>query len=959
MLHGLSGDKNMAGKARVRLQQWIWRAFIRSALVPLVLVEAALIAIYLFSNASIRDEQTAYLRQTALAELSSSAQLESRVINARLEQVAALTDGYRNLVSEALAGSLNAPEVETAQTDSGVTYSPLDAGGSAFFYSGATPPANQDMSKIRRMATLDSVMRELQRNNPLIASVYFNSWDSYNHIYPWFATHEQYPHDMVIPNYNFYYLADAEHNPSRGVVWTDVYLDPAGQGWMMSAIAPVYRGDFLEGVVGIDVTVDGILSEISRLPVPWDGYAMLVSRDLNIMAMPAPAERDFGLRELTTHSYQEAIRKEIFKPDDFNLARRVETQGLAKVLRQRDSGVQQQMLNGQALLIGWTGVDQTGWRLLTVVDEQSLFARTNEMASHYRRIGMLLIAGLVAFYVVFFAFLWVRARGLTGRLLAPIEGISRMMTDIGAQRWRPEPVHSEITELDGMARHTHEIGLQLEHSQKLNRAAQQRIELVLDSTTESIWEWHVADEEIELRGRFCQRFGLPSGRVGLGVFRARVHPDDRERVLQAEQATLRHASPYSAEFRFADARGVYHWLLSRGRVLEQDPASGEVTLLAGTHVDIDDLKHIESDLRSATRDAEAANLAKARFISSMSHELRTPLNAILGFAQLMELDDQERQQSSEYVNEILIASRHLNNLLSDILDWSAIQVDARRVELMPTSVRQIMSESAEMVRLQIKEQGLSFDVQLPGASLTMLADPRRLRQVLLNLLSNAKKYNRPEGWVRLYCEERGDRLRLIVEDGGMGIRAEDQTRLFEPFQRLGRENTSIQGTGIGLSICREYTRAMGGEISLESELGVGTRFWVELPLGEAQATERDARPLVYCLTDDDLLADQVRAVLAEDAQLVPVTSTGSLLEQTSDRPAALVLLDDAALDASSAPTLQRLRQQMAGRALPVLLLAGSLESPLVQELVGACQGLVRKPLDDDELGALVRALLEE
>ena len=425
------------------------------------------------------------------------------------------------------------------------------------------------------------------------------------------------------------------------------------------------------------------------------------------------------------------------------------------MLQQRDRGVQQQMLNGQALLVGWTGVEQTGWRLLTVVDEQSLFARTNEMASHYRRIGMLLIAGLVAFYMVFFAFLWARARGLTNRLLAPIQGISRMMSDIGAQRWRPEPVHSEIAELDDMAQHTHEIGLQLEQSQELNRAAQQRIELVLDSTTESIWEWHVGDEEIELRGRFCQRFGLPSGRVGLGLFRARVHPDDRERVLQAEQATLRNSSPYSAEFRFADAHGVYHWLLSRGRVLECDPDTGEVTLLAGTHVDIDDLKHIESDLRSATSEAEAANLAKARFISSMSHELRTPLNAILGFAQLMELDDQERQQSSEYVNEILIASRRLNNLLSDILDWSAIQVDARRVELMPTNVRQVMSESTEMVRLQIKEQGLSLDVQLPGAELTVLADPRRLRQVLLNLLSNAKKYNRPEGWVRLYCEEHG------------------------------------------------------------------------------------------------------------------------------------------------------------------------------------------------------------
>ena len=166
------------------------------------------------------------------------------------------------------------------------------------------------------------------------------------------------------------------------------------------------------------------------------------------------------------------------------------------------------------------------------------------------------------------------------------------------------------------------------------------------------------------------------------------------------------------------------------RVVERsrNPDTGKVVMVAGTHVDIDDLKHIESDLRSATHEAEAANLAKARFISSMSHELRTPLNAILGFAQLMELDSQEKGQPSEHVEEILLASRHLNTLLSDILDWSTIQVDARRVERVPTDVGQIMSESAEMVRLAISEQGLSFEVTPAPEGLTVMADPRRLRQ---------------------------------------------------------------------------------------------------------------------------------------------------------------------------------------------------------------------------------------
>jgi len=133
-----------------------------------------------------------------------------------------------------------------------------------------------NMERVLRLAQLDPLMKSIQHSDKLVAALYFNTWDSYNRIYPWFDTPAQYPHDMVIPDYNFYYLADAKHNPERKVMWTEVYLDPAGLGWMMSAIAPVYRGDFLEGVVGLDVTVGQLLGEIAELNVPWQGYAMLV-----------------------------------------------------------------------------------------------------------------------------------------------------------------------------------------------------------------------------------------------------------------------------------------------------------------------------------------------------------------------------------------------------------------------------------------------------------------------------------------------------------------------------------------------------------------------------------------------------------------------------------------------------------------------------------------------------------
>ena len=238
-----------------------------------------------------------------------------------------------------------------AITESGVRYSPQDTGGAAFFYSAATPAAQQDLNKAARLAMLDPLMRELKQSSPLVASLYFNSWDSLNHIYPWFRTPDQYPHDMVIPYFNFYYLADAAHNPTREVVWTNVYLDPAGQGWMMSAVAPVYRGDFLEGVSGVDITVGGILEQINQLQVPWDGYAMLVSQDLNIMAMPKAGEDDFALNELTTHSYEEAIRREMFKPEDFNLGKHAQTRVLAEAMAREPQGVQSVSLGGRTHMV--------------------------------------------------------------------------------------------------------------------------------------------------------------------------------------------------------------------------------------------------------------------------------------------------------------------------------------------------------------------------------------------------------------------------------------------------------------------------------------------------------------------------------------------------------------------------------------------------------------------------------
>lgn len=954
--------------ASVGLRQWIWRAFAQSALIPLLLVETVLIAIYLLTNNAIRDSQIGHLRETALTDLQTAANMESRLIDEQLAQVGSLTNFYRNLTQEVLNNPASVPPPQNlGLTPSGVHYSLSDNGGAAVFYSGVTPHEQHDLNKVAKLDSLSPVMRGIRAQNPLISALYFNTWDSLNHIYPWFNTPEQYPHDMGIPEYNFYYLADAKHNPERKVVWTDVYLDPAGQGWMMSAIAPAYNGDKLEGVNGIDITVDGILQQINQLQVPWSGYAMLVSNDLNIMALPKAGEDDFRLRELTQHSYEEAIRRELFKPADFNLAKREETRQLAEAMGQQSAGIQRIALNGRMQLVAWSSIPQTEWHLVTIVAEENVFAQTNNLAARYKNIGYLLIAGLVLFYIGFFSVMWWRSRRLSQRLIDPIEGVSLMLEQIGQGDLRPKRVESRIVELNHAADSALKLGQQLETSEERRMHVQQRLELVLDSATEGLWEADLLDGTIAINGRFAPRFGLQGQRFTLQNFRSRVHPDDLAVLDNAMREVYRpNHDRYQAEFRFSDELGHYHWLLSRGRVLERDP-NGYVRLLSGTLVDIDALKHVQDDLRQASLEAQAASQAKSRFMSSVTHELRTPLNAIQGFAQLLRLQYPQttEPQGTDYLEEILRASQHLTQLVGDVLDWSSLQFDRPRLDFQAIPTTTLFAECAELVRNEANAQQLTLILNA-DPTLAVRGEQRRLRQVLLNLLSNAIKYNRPAGRVILSAEARGEQVRLQVEDTGIGMSIEQQAQLFEPFQRLGRENTAIQGTGIGLVLSRELATLMGGTLGFESEVGRGSRFWIDLPLAPLEIVAASAAgdfPMpdaAACIVFAD--SDTSSRELAQHAfetypHVQMVSHSDELLALLREQSLGLLLLDQKLPGLSSAEIIRHIRQSEQNTGLPVVMLCHP--EMAVEALMLDCQGLLSKPLDANELGTLVDALLKE
>ncbi|SFQ42380.1 Signal transduction histidine kinase [Geopseudomonas sagittaria] len=947
---------------KTSLRGWMWRAFVQSALIPLVLVETVLIAAYLLTNSSIREAQIDHLRETALSDLQTAAQQEAQLVSERLATIGKLTDLYREQVgSVLLRKDYLVDELERqrhTRTPDGVLYTKTDDGRAASFYANSTPTEQQDLDRVLRLAQLDPLMKSLQASNKLIASLYFNTWDSYNRIYPWFFTPDQYPHDMVIPDYNFYYLADARHNPQRKVVWTDIYVDPAGHGWMMSALAPVYRGDFLEGVAGLDITVDSILKEIAALQVSWNGYAMLVSGELNIMALPPQGEQDFALAELTEHSYDEAIRQEIFKPADFNLAKRQDSSRLAQAISRSQTGIEALNLDGKPKLAAWATIPETGWKLITVVDEAEIFSKTNALAARYQQIGYLLIAGMVLFYLLFFAAMWLRSRQLSHQLQQPMDGVTGMMAQIGQGHWNPTRAQSDIAELDQMATAAATMGKQLAHSETTRQQAQNQLELVLDSTTESLWEIDLVQRSVHIEGRFIERFGLSGPDLPLDGFYALVHPDDLEDVVIChEHPEQRPSDDYTIEYRFSDNRGIYHWLLSRGRVVTAD-ADGHIQRLAGTHVDIDALKATQEALRQASQQAQAANVAKTRFLSSMSHELRTPLNAVQGFAQMIQLELLDRPEETslgQYAGEILGASNHLCMLVDDILDLAHIEAQKTSVSMETVDARQIMSECLELIRTQAREQHLQLEAHLPEGSLLVRAEPRRLRQTLLNLLSNAVKYNRPHGHISLSYKTTPTSLRLIVEDTGFGISADKQALLFKPFQRLGHENSTIKGTGIGLVLSRELAELMNGKLGFSSEPGIGSTFWIELPFSPtlqrevppgAPVKNHGAPPLRILYVEDDHASQVLVQKALEDIGDVDVMDNGlEALHWLTENPPELLLLDIDLPDLQGDSLLRSLRKHARTSDLPVIVIsAGALPEDLamVSDLNVACY--LTKPL---------------
>ena len=496
-----------------------------------------------------------------------------------------------------------------------------------------------------------------------------------------------------------------------------------------------------------------------------------------------------------------------------------------------------------------------------------------------------------------------------------------------------------------------------------------RLALAVQAGGVGVWELDIVNNRLVWDDQMLALYGIKEGDFAgaYSAWLAGVHPDDRERGDEDIQNALTGIKEFDTEFRVLWPDGSIHNIRALA-VVHRDNA-GHPLQMIGTNWDITAQKRTEEEIIRARNEAEKANLAKSEFLSRMSHELRTPMNSILGFAQLMDMGDLIPAHKKG-VKHILNSGRHLLNLINEVLDLSRIEAGMLSLSLEPVGINSVIVEMIDMVQPLANARRIELClINLEGDYLFAKSDRQSLRQVLLNLLNNAVKYNREGGSILVKTEIKTQNvagiipLRISITDTGYGISSEDISKLFKPFVRVGAGKNVTEGTGLGLALVKKLMDAMGGTIGVESTIGEGTTFWLELPLCNSQIEESQSS--IGLPRDDKFDENQIGTVLyiednssnielveqillngRKNIRLIANPVGAGTLEMAIQYIPDLILLDLDLPDMHGSEVIEALQTDVRTKSIPVVIISADAMPAQINKLMKAGAGnYLTKPLD--------------
>jgi PAS domain S-box-containing protein len=559
---------------------------------------------------------------------------------------------------------------------------------------------------------------------------------------------------------------------------------------------------------------------------------------------------------------------------------------------------------------------------------------------------------------------WILAT--VGLLSAATLGVSLLITTgrtrriESAVRERTAALRAEVGE-----RHVAEMAL---------RASEQRFRNILDNVPIGVVYTDLPGRVIQATPRYCELTGYSESELEALSPAALTHPDDlaTDEMLTG-QLVAGEIPVYRRHKRCFNRAGNVVWVRSTVSLLRD--AKNEPSRIVAVVEDITEHLRLE-DAERAREAAEASNRAKSDFLSRMSHELRTPLNAMLGFAQLLEIDRRNPLTPTQrpWVAQIQQAGWHLLEMINDVLDLSRIDSGNLRLETATLDLAELVEATTALVTSDASRRGIRISQELAPGTSAVLGDATRVKQILTNLLSNAVKYNIDNGRVHVASRLAApDVIEISVIDTGLGMTPEQMEGLFRPFNRLGRERTALQGTGIGLVISRRLAELMGGTIRVKSVPNEGSSFILRLPkaidpdtvrsrLDEFESLPADYhRRIVHYIEDNETNVEVMRGILAQRAQVqmeVSLTGLDGLAAVRARQP-HLILLDMHLPDVPGIELLGHLRGEPATAAIPVIVVSADATAQQVDAALDA--GAVRyltKPVAVNELLATIDDLLD-